>query len=376
MYDSVMSMKPKDSGASSPHILRPASVHIGLAMAEYKLNAERCGVPADVLTEMLRGMQRYQDHDFRRPDPGYQTFWQKGQVRLLRHTGQAEGRAIVLIPSMINRSAILDLLPSSSFMRFLAQHGYAPILLDWGQPTEDPGQGNIEQIVRARLLPALEVVVQQTGAPVDVLGYCMGGLLMAAGLSLRPEIVRKAVFLASPWDFHAGDRRMLSAVAAGTPAAMQIMAAKGTLPMAWIQSVFAAVNADRTAEKFAGFANMAQDSDEARLFVAVEDWLNDGVDLPAGLAKAAINEWYGENRPASGLWTIDGRVIDLSVWTGPALIVASRRDRLVPAESSLAMKKHLPNADLMQPDCGHIGMMTGRHAQSGLWGLVASWLNS
>ena len=148
----------------------------------------------------------------------------------------------------------------------------------------------------------------------------------------------------------------------------------GILPAEWIQSVFASINAERTVSKFAGFAARAQDGDAARLFVAVEDWLNEGIDLPAGVARTCLHEWYGENAPGRGAWAVDGVTVDLSALDVPALVVASAQDRLVPAESSLAIAKILQRAETLTPEIGHIGMMTGRACEAVVWEKVAGWL--
>src|SRR5690606_36852594 len=103
----------------------------------------------------------------------------------------------------------------------------------------------------------------------------------------------------------------------------QLMASRNILPVNRIQSVFAAVNEERTVHKFAAFAAMDPDSAEAALFVAVEDWLTDGLDLPAPLAQACIRDWYGDHLPGRGAW------VDAAAITCPALVIAPSRDRLL-----------------------------------------------
>jgi hypothetical protein len=46
----------------------------------------------------------------------------------------------------------------------------------------------------------------------------------------------------------------------------------------------------------------------------------------------------------------------------------------VPAASSLALKEYFPDADILEPGCGHIGMMTGKRAEAGLWKPLAEWI--
>src|SRR4051812_11450119 len=106
------------TSAASTRGPAPLALNIGLAMAEYSLMQARGQAQDHLLPQMLDGIRKYDAHLFRRPDPRYDVIWSAGTVRLLRHTNATgSGRPIVLIPSLINRPAILDLLPRRSFMR-------------------------------------------------------------------------------------------------------------------------------------------------------------------------------------------------------------------------------------------------------------------
>ncbi len=330
--------------------------------------------PQNDRLRMIEGLKLYQSHPFRRPVTDDPVIWQNGQVSL-RHIPSMGKYHLLLVPSMINRSVILDLLPEMSFARWLAAQGIDVYILDWGEPTQDLGQQNLDDVLHERLLPSLLFLNEKIGS-YDVLGYCMGGTLLAGGLQLKPEGLRKAIYLAAPWDFHAGKRDLQHQVALGTPSALQMTEAGNALPSNWIQSVFAAVNAERNIHKFADFAAMDQDSHRARLFVAVEDWLNDGVDLPAALARHCIVDWYGQNKPAKGEWLVGGQVVNPSQTGNPVLVVTSSTDRLVPEESSHVLVNLIPHATLLQSSCGHIGMMTGRRAKDEVWKPIADWIMS
>ncbi len=321
---------------------------------------------------MVTGLKLYQSHPFRRPASAGDVIWQNGTVTL-RHIPSQGKRHLLLVPSMINRSVIMDLLPARSFARWLAAQGIDVYLLDWGEPKEDSGQKNIDDVLHQKLRVSMLFLNEKIGN-YDALGYCMGGTLLAGVVHLKPEGLEKVIYLAAPWDFLAGDRHLQHQVLLGTPSALQITEQGGVLPSNWIQSVFAAVNADRNIHKFADFADMNQDSDQARLFVAVEDWLNDGVDLPSALARSCVVDWYGQNKPAKGEWLVDGRAVDPAQTTNPVLVVTSSTDRLVPEESSHALANMIPHAKLLQSTCGHIGMMTGRRAQAEVWQPIADWI--
>lgn len=333
---------------------------------------------AALVTRMLQGIKNYQDHPFVRAVPPPEIFWQAGTVRILHYPAQgARAGRLFIVPSLINRAHILDLLPQKSFTRFMAARGMDVFLLDWGEPVADAEMTTMDGVIAGRLLPALAAVRGAGGhAPFYTLGYCMGGTLLAGALSLMTDRPDGAIFLASPWDFHAGDGALARQIRAGTPQALQMIANGHHLPVDWIQSVFATVNEDRTIHKFASFAARETHSPAAELFVAVEDWLNDGLDLPAATARACIRDWYGDNRPAAGTWHIAGKAVDPREFAMRCLVVAPRRDRLVPSESACALAELLPAAEIWRPDCGHVGMMTGGNVENTLWADIARWLRA
>lgn len=328
----------------------------------------------DELLRMITGLKMYQAHPYRRPVAEAAVIWQSGSATLRHIAGQ--GRChILLVPSMINRAAILDLVPQRSFARWLAGRGIDVYILDWGQPTADPQQQSLADVLDQKLLAAMLFLNEKVGS-YHALGYCMGGTLLAGAVHLKPQGLDKVIYLAAPWDFQAGDRQLQGQITLGTPSALQITAQGHPLPSSWIQSVFATVNADRNIHKFADFAAMDQDSDQARLFVAVEDWLNDGVDLPSTLARECLVDWYGQNKPGMGEWMIAGAAVDPARTDNPVLVVTSTVDRLVPEESSHALARMIPHARLLQSTCGHIGMMTGRRAEAEVWQPLADWLTA
>ena len=51
-------------------------------------------------------------------------------------------------------------------------------------------------------------------------------------------------------------------------------------------------------------------AEEARRFVELEDWLNEGVPLAAPVMKEVLEGWYGRNDPAGNVWRVADTVID------------------------------------------------------------------
>ena len=62
----------------------------------------------------------------------------------------------------------------------------------------------------------------------------------------------------------------------------------------------------QAALKFQKLARLDPDGAAARHFVALEDWLSDGVPMPAGAAKDLLVGWQIRNRTANGRWRFLG----------------------------------------------------------------------
>src|SRR6185437_4308257 len=118
--------------------------------------------------------------------------------------------------------------------------------------------------------------------------------------------------------------------------------------------------------KFSRFAALAEGR-EARHFVAVEDWLNDGVPLALPVARECLAGWYGADRPARNLWRIAGRPVLPHRIEQPALVVVPGQDHIVPPASAEALALALPAAERLVPPLGHIGMIVGRRAPDEVW---------
>lgn len=349
---------------------RPLSIYLGAAMAMLPPDAteDRKTELAASVSRMLEGIKKYQAHPFQRTDPGRDLIWREG-TSFITAISNGGGKAILLVPSMINGAEILDLLPEQSFARWLEGQGYDVYLFDWGTPSDDEEMRTLDDVVE-RLNRAAAFVAAKVAGPVDAIGYCMGGTLLLGAAARQPEAYKKIAVLSAPWGFHAGDPRMRMQVFTGTASALQLLETKQVLPVDWIQTVFAHVNPRLALDKFSKFLDMAPDSHEEKIFIAVEDWLNSGQDLPSGVARSCIMDWYNENYPGRGKW------VDLkALGSRPVLIVAAAKDILVPPESAIAAVQDIRNAIIQCPPCGHISLMAGRQAEKMVWTPIAEWLN-
>lgn len=365
------------SSASPSWNPRPEGAAAARAMLERLAQAGADGFPEAVLREaltadreLIRGIAAYRRHPWHRDLPDPPCVWSEGGSRLLDYGGT--GPTVLFVPSLVNRAYVLDLAPGLSMMRQLATLGMRPLLLDWGWPGETERAFTLTDYVAGRLERALAATA--AARPVVLAGYCMGGNLALAAALRRPDLVRALALLATPWDFHADGVEQAQALARLLSLTEPLLAFTRTLPVDALQLLFAMLDPWGIARKYRGFGRLDPNGPRARLFVALEDWLNDGVPLAAPVARECLAGWYGENTPARGTWRVAGMPVEPQALRMPAFVAVPSRDRIVPPESAAMLARLIPGAALHRPAAGHIGMAAGSTAATALWQPLADWV--
>ena len=336
------------------------------------------------MEKVIEGIGKYQSHPYQRPLLHKSVIWSDGQARLIWHAAKMKGRRktakaqIFMIPSMINGAEILDILPKErSFISWLTKQGYDVFMLEWEHMCEDQELQTLDLTIGTKITKAIEWLRHEKPfIPMYGLGYCMGGLLLAATEILNPDFFDGLVFVATPWDFSGGGKNNISTHIrnwANEGGLLKVIH-QDYMPNEWLQLIFAGTDPSMITRKFSSFADLDITSDKAKLFVAVEDWVNGGADLPAGIVRQAVNDWYIHNKPASGKWRINRKIISAKKIKKPALVVIPSNDTIVHPNSAKALAKQLPNATTMTVDFGHISMMMGAKAEEGFWTPLKLWM--
>ncbi|WP_292911861.1 alpha/beta fold hydrolase [Niveispirillum sp.] len=334
------------------------------------------------LDRFLTGLERYRHHPYQRDIEDAPPVWREGATRLLEMGGG--GKPVLFVPSLVNRGYILDLSWRKSLLRWLAGQGgdsaggggIRPFLLEWGYPGVTERGYSLSDVVAGRLVRALEATCARVGGPVTLVGYCMGGLLALGAALRRPDLVSGYVAMATPWDFHADDAAGAQRTAALINPFDPVMRMLGELPVDGVQTLFATLDPLLAYKKFSRFATMDMASDDADDFVALEDWLNDGVSLPAPIARECLTGWYGDNTTGRGEWRVADVLVRPADLRCRSLVIVPARDRIVPPASAAALGSVLPGATVWQPSLGHIGMVVSGGAKAKVWAPLRDWLLS
>jgi polyhydroxyalkanoate synthase len=296
----------------------------------------------DLARDALTGLKAYETAPRRERPPPKPEIARVGGAALRDHGGA--GPIAILVPSLINPPRILDLDADVSLTGAIARMGRRSLLLDWGsaQERKDLGvAGHIEKL----LLPLLRSI----GEPAALIGYCLGGTMAIAAANLAE--CERVVTLAAPWNFSKypeSSRHALQDMWRHSEAAAISL---GALPMEVMQAAFWSLDPDRTVRKFAEFGRIDPAADEARRFVELEEWANEGEALPYPAAKELIEDLFGEDRPGTGRWSVGGTSVvdELDV---PTLHLTATRDLIAPASTA-------PAGRCIGIATGHVGMIVG-----------------
>ena len=335
------------------------------------------------LDRLAEGVLAYRNHSVHRDLENSPAVWSEGNTRLLDYGAthpaarKRGARAVLVVPSLINRWEVLDLSAEKSLLRAMAAEGLRPYLVDWGTPDADERRFDTTAYVR-RLERALAFVTKRARRASAVMGYCMGGTLTVALTARQPRKVAGLALLAAPWDFHADKTGHAFLLSAG-PMLAQLADTAGELPVDILQTLFWSLDPWLAVKKFGRFLGMDQQSEHAREFVLLEDWLNDGAPLAGPTARDCLVGWYGDNLPGTNKWVVGGKRILPSKIKRPALVMIPSGDRIVPPFSAAALvdpKRGLKNATRVDVPLGHIGMMMSGRARKLCWTPLINWLKA
>jgi polyhydroxyalkanoate synthase len=268
--------------------------------------------------------------------------YQNALFQLLQYTPTTEKvrrRPLLIIPPWINKFYILDLKPKNSFIRWAVAQGHTVFIMSWVNPDGTLAEKNFEDYMHEGPLAALDAIRLATGeAEVNVIGYCIGGTLLATLLA----------YLA-----HHGDTRIKSATYFTT---MVDFSEAGELSVfideEQIQSIEAKMR-DRgflEGSEMAHTFNMLRANDLIWSFVVnnylmgkepfpfdLLYWNSDSTRMPYAMHSYYLRNMYQENRlvEAGGI-TISGVPIDLGEIKLPTYILSTKEDHIAPWKSTYA----------------------------------------
>lgn len=135
--------------------------------------------------------------------------YRNDMMELIQYTAQTDkvqAVPLLLVPPWINKYYILDLSKHNSLIGWLVKQGITVFVISWVNPDASYAQKGIYDYLKDGPMTAIEIIQEQLQVrQVNVLGFCIGGTLIACMLAYlkahREDSVRSATFLASMIDF-------------------------------------------------------------------------------------------------------------------------------------------------------------------------------
>jgi polyhydroxyalkanoate synthase subunit PhaC len=140
--------------------------------------------------------------------PGKIVF-QNEMLQLIQYspmTDEVHKKPLLIIPPWINKYYILDLQEKNSLIKWQLEQGYTVFVISWVNPDETLRDKDFEDYVMSGALAAIDAIEQATGEKsLNVIGYCIGGTLLAATLAYmaatNDKRITSATFFVTLLDF-------------------------------------------------------------------------------------------------------------------------------------------------------------------------------
>ena len=249
---------------------------------------------------------------------------------------------LLIIPPWINKYYILDLREKNSFVKWAVAQGLTVFVVSWVNPDEKLADKSFDDYMRDGPLDCLAAVEKATGeGDINVVGYCLGGTLLAATLAhmarsnkKNKQTVKSATFLATMVDFEqAGelgvfiDEEQLNQLEAK-------MNERGYLEGGEMAATF---NMLRANDLIWSFVVNNYLMGKAPFPFDLLYWNSDSTRMPAAMHSYYLRNMYLENKLVQpDELELCGTPIDLTRIETPAFILSTRDDHIAPWKSTYA----------------------------------------
>jgi poly(3-hydroxybutyrate) depolymerase len=299
-------------------------------------------------------------------------------VRLRDFATSSDGPPCLLCtPFALHSSALSDLAVGHSLVAALRDAGATNLFVtDWESASSEMRYRGIDDY-----LADLNVLVDEIGAPVDLIGLCQGGWMALVYAARFPGKVRKLVLAAAPVDTKAAPS-VMSTLADGT--AMEVfreivrlgdgLVLGNRVLKLWGPGAVEAEEIRQLLESEQAHGSPAF----ARLEAAFRDWYAWTVDLPGRYFLETVEKLYKGNAIAAGTFEALGKRIALKEIEAPLFLLAARYDELVTPPQLFAVERLVgtPRHEIckLTADCRHLGLFMGKRILCEMWPSIVDWL--
>ncbi len=288
---------------------------------------------------------------------------------------------VLIIPSLINRNYILDLLPGHSLIEQMKLAGLDVFLIDWGDPDAGMGNYGFDQYVSKWVKRAVRQVKKITGkARVQLAGQCIGGM-MATMYAAHPDLredLSTLFLLTAPLDL--ADSGLLAQWTAteGFDVDKLTAAFQGLVPAHFFHASFPLLDPKNQLAKYRRLLENFEMPGFKEIWEALDIWGSDNVDFTKQAYTELISTLYQENAFYKGEYMVGGRKVDFKDIDVPILSLVARDDHVFTEKAAFAIHEckaaKKGRLDYHVIPAGHVSLIAAHPVRVHTYTLVREFL--
>ena len=288
---------------------------------------------------------------------------------------------VLIVYALVNRPSILDLQQGHSAIAKMLKSGLDVYLIDWGYPDKSDKHLDLNYYINGQIDACVDEVCENSSIKkINLLGVCQGGVLSLCYSCLHPQRVKNLVTMVTPVDFHTKSDT-LSNLAKHIDIDLMVNTI-GNIPGDMLSNNFLYLRPYYLQlKKYLNLVDETKELDEKNKkriaqFILMERWIFDSPDQAGEAFREFVKNCYQKNQLIKNKLKVGGCLIDLSKLDIPVLNIYTKKDNLVPPESSKALGKLIPKNNYQEIEVagGHIGIFVNPKSVQTTFPAIADWL--
>ena len=281
--------------------------------------------------------------------PG-KVIYQNDLIQLIQYAPSTQAvwkTPLLIIPPWINKYYILDLREKNSFIRWAVAQGHTLFVISWRNPDQRFAGKGFDDYMLEGPIAALEAIERATGEKeANVIGYCLGGTLLACTLAWlaakKRKPVKSAAFFTAMIDFTEPGELGVFVDETALANLEKKMQERGYLEGSEMAATFNLLRANDLIWSFV-VNNYLLGKDPFPFDLLF--WNSDSTRMPAKMHTFYLRNMYIRNALVKpGGIALAGEPIDLGRIRTPACFVSTIEDHIAPWKATYMGAQRLPGA--------------------------------
>ena len=308
----------------------------------------------------------------------------KATLHRYHATAEPQGLPVLMVPPLGSQAACYDLRRGCSMTEHFVEAGRPTYLVEYGAMSFEDKDLGLEFFVNDVVAPAIRKVSEDNdGKPVNLVGWCMGGLISLTATAAHADLpVNSVAMVASPFDLSKNPMlapvRMLGRVTGGNLVG-PVFKAMGGVPARIVGPAFKLTALPAYLKKPLTIYRYRDDREFLGHIEAVDGLMNSMLAYPGRATLQAYQRLALKNELATGTIQGPNKEVRLADVTVPVMNIAGATDVLVPVAVAHQVGEILPNSPDVRLETapgGHLGVLAGGAARETTWAMIDDFFDS